>query len=379
MAAPGRSAVPIVRAEGAESVSRIQVRNIWLLMLYASECRHRDRIRQGAEKNPDDLPDLIAEILSWLVERRLRRNLSFGYRRREDDLTRVRGRIDLLHTERRRLIESGRVACRFEELTVDTPRNRYVRAALSRLARLEAIDSDLGHRCRQLAFTLARMGVGAQKPEWGEVSAGRIGFHDADDRSMLDVARLAFDLAIPTEDETGGQYLFRPDRDQHWLRRLFEKAVWGFYDITLSKEGWRVKHGSCLHWTIQGQTSERMEQILPSMQTDIILEHQELRKRIIIDTKFTKILTRGWYRDETLKSGYLYQIYAYLRSQEKAMDPMSLDSIGLLLHPSTGFDLNEAAVIQGHEVRFATVDLAAESQRIREQLRLIAESCGGLR
>ena len=38
-------------------------------------------------------------------------------------------------------------------------------------------------------------------------------------------------------------------------------------------------------------------------------------RRIVIDTKFTSIVTAGWYREETLRSGYVYQIYAYLRSQ----------------------------------------------------------------
>ena len=132
---------PGVAAEGGETgighIGRIPVRNIWLLMLYASRLyrvlpMHR---RSTVEEEPDQLPDLVAEILTHAVERRLRRNLSFGFRQREADLNRVRGRIDLLRTERRQLLRRGRVACRFEELTVDTPMNRYVRAALVRVGK----------------------------------------------------------------------------------------------------------------------------------------------------------------------------------------------------------------------------------------------------
>ena len=36
------------------------------------------------------------------------------------------------------------------------------------------------------------------------------------------------------------------------------------------------------------------------------LEHDASDRRIVIDTKFTSILTDGWYRDETLRSGYLF-------------------------------------------------------------------------
>ena len=68
------------------------------------------------------------------------------------------------------------------------------------------------------------------------------------------------------------------------------------------------------------------------------------------------------------KSGYLYQIYSYPRSQEKDHDPLSRDATGMLLHPSAGADVYESGVIQGHEVRFATADLAASIQAIRERL-----------
>ena len=92
------------------TVGRIPVRNIWLLMLYASDLyRELPRARSVAvEEDPDDLPNLVAELLTHAVERRMRRNLSFGYRRRHADLDRVRGRIDLLRTERRQLLQRGR-------------------------------------------------------------------------------------------------------------------------------------------------------------------------------------------------------------------------------------------------------------------------------
>ncbi len=117
--------------------------------------------------------------------------------------------------------------------------------------------------------------------------------------------------------------------------------------------------------------------MLPSMRTDIILNHIETGRRIVIDTKFTSVVTRGWYREETLRNGYVYQIYTYLRSQEGRGDPFAENASGLLLHPSVGDSFNESVVIQNHEIRFATVDLGATAKDIREQLlRVVGEvSC----
>ena len=346
---------------------RIPVRNIWLLLLYASDFfRHlNEDKRAGVEENPDDIPDLIAEILAHEVERRLARNLSLGWKTRNNVLNRVRGRIDLRQTETRRLLERGKVACRFDELTIDTPRNRLVRAALAKLAGI-AQRPELARRCRSLAAWLDRLGVKGEKPARTEVSVDTFGRFDADDRLMVAAARLSFDMALPNE-EQGSTALTSPHREIRWLRGLFEKSVAGFYAVALTHEGWRVNHGKTIHWP-QNNPTPGIGSILPSMKTDIVLEHPGLNHRIVVDTKFTAVLTPGRYRGESLRSEYIYQIYAYLRSQERDSDPLSANASGLLLHPSVSEMVDEAVVIQGHPIRFATVDLAGLASEIRCQL-----------
>ena len=52
---------------------------------------------------------------------------------------------------------------------------------------------------------------------------------------MAAAAHLAFDLALPTE-AAGNKLLARPDREIIWVKRLYEKAVGGFYDVVLSSK-----------------------------------------------------------------------------------------------------------------------------------------------
>jgi 5-methylcytosine-specific restriction enzyme subunit McrC len=158
-----------------------------------------------------------------------------------------------------------------------------------------------------------------------------------------------------------------PDRDEIWARRLYERAVGGFYDVVLAPAGWEVRRGSTLEWQTEGATSG-IGAMLPQMRTDIVLTHRPSSRRIVIDTKFNSILTSGWHKHETLRSGYLYQIYAYLRSQAGRGDPLADTASGLLLHPAIDQMLDEAVTIQGHVLRFATVNLAASPSEIRDQL-----------
>lgn len=345
---------------------RIPVRNLWLLMLYASDLyRHLGESRVAVEDNPDEIADLVAEILCHQVETRLMRNLSYGYESRSQVLSRVRGRIDVLATERNRLLDKGQVHCRFDALTIDTPRNRYVCAALLGLTGLVG-RADLARRCRGLALSLERLGVTAEKPHHYSHRTERFGRHDRADQKMIAAAELVFSLALPTEKD--GQFqLPAPGADVGWLRTLFEKAIAGFYAVTLERHEWQVAPGQRLAWQTSHE-SDGVAQILPGMKTDIVIEHWPPSQRLVIDTKFNSITTGGWYREDTLRSSYIYQMYAYLRSQERASCEASLTSSGMLLHPAIDVVMTERVTIQGHPIWFCTVDLDSSAVSIRERL-----------
>lgn len=347
-------------------IGKIPIRNIWLLMLYASDLyRHLGSKKLDVEDNPDQIANLVAEILCHLVEERLARNLSYGYNCKEAEVSRVRGRINVLTTERHRLLDKGKICCRFDELTLDTIRNRYVLTALDRLSKF-GIKSSLANRCGSLALKLSNLGVSKVKPSGYSYQTERFGRHDVADQKMVAAAELAFSLALPTEFE-GQFHLTNPDTDIKWLRKLFEKAVAGFYSVALDKREWLVAPSKQFYWQVS-EKSAGIDKILPSMETDIIIDQRLSNKRLIIDTKFNSVTMKGWYRNETLRSGYLYQMYAYLRSQENERNLRSLTSCGMLLHPAVDDEVAEMVKIQGHVIWFCTVNLGDSAISIRKRL-----------
>ena len=71
------------KQQNVRRVDGVPIRNLWLLMLYASDLfRIRGKDLVGAEEIPDDLPDIVAELLAYAVEERLRRNLHRSYEHR---------------------------------------------------------------------------------------------------------------------------------------------------------------------------------------------------------------------------------------------------------------------------------------------------------
>jgi len=104
------------------------------------------------------------------------------------------------------------------------------------------------------------------------------------------------------------------------------------------------------------------------MQTYIRLDDARASRRMVIETKFTGIVTAGWRREVTLRSENLCQIYAYLRSQIGQGDALGDHAEGVLLDPTIGEAIEEAISVHGHRMRFSTVDLAADGAAVRQQL-----------
>lgn len=351
--------------------TEIPIRNIWVLMLYASDLYQLPKVgNSGVEDRPDDIPELIAEILCDSVEKRLRLNLTASFRTERSNLDRVRGRIMILETTRKRMLDRGKVACEFEALSIDTARNRYVLTALEKCLR-KLRDPKLSSRCRKSISALRSLGVANIRPSDSTMSLERFTRNDYNDRLMLSASKFAHDMTIPNEN-MGKIKLNRPGHDERWFRALFEKAVSGFYRVAATPLGWKVQPGKWLKWQVE-EKSDRIEELMPNMKTDIFLEHRHKQRRIVIDTKFNEILVPGQYRADTFRSRYIYQIYAYVQSQSPVDTLEKYDTNGILLHPATGEDLDECVRIQGNTYRFATVDLAGNTGSIKSRLQSLLD------
>ncbi|MGI4746201.1 MAG: 5-methylcytosine-specific restriction endonuclease system specificity protein McrC [Janthinobacterium lividum] len=343
----------------------IPVRNLWMLLIYASDlASFRDALEADVDGDVE-LGDLLARLLVVVVERRLRRSLSRGYEDRRRALPRVRGRIDWLETESGMLLRRGQVMCRYEDLTHDTPRNRLVRAALEAAA-YQVSNSEVARDCRRMARLLAQSGVSEGRPSRAEMSRDQLARHDADDRLMVAVARLALDLVLPSEAPGKRTTATSLERDEALLRSIFERAVAGLYRHELhGRNGWKISPQKTLRWQVENATAGVAGR-LPRMAADIVLQHGP--RRIILDTKFTNALKPRPHGGFGFVSAHIYQLYAYLRSQSGAGDTVADAAEGVLLYPAVDEVLDEAVMIQGHRLRFVAVDLSAPSAMLREAL-----------
>lgn len=343
----------------------IPLRNLWHMLLYAWRLpAYLRRWDAAAEKAPD-LPALLATILADLLEQRLRVGLGRDYRTEKGELRGVRGRIDFDESLRLLSFQNGRACCRFPVFSPDAPKNRMIRATVDRLARLGilGVDRSRGETLRARLRGLARVldGVALTPPDTALIRRQPLARGEEDYRLMLALCDLLWRTAMPAE-ETGHAPGLGLDRDSVTLHEIYERFVANFYKLRLA-DNWSIAAQPTLTWA-----GDRASPLMPVMRPDLVLTDTQGGRRVVIDTKFTGTsLVRNQYGSERFASGHIYQLYAYLRSQE-GRGPLHRAAEGVLLYPEVGRSLDEAVELDGHRLLFQTVDLALPWRRIEERL-----------
>lgn len=344
--------------------TRIEVRSVWFLLMYASGVLDRirgevrERILSGEDDN--DLLDALALLLANEASDRMRRMLAKGYRQRREVVTRVRGRIDHLGTARGRLMDAGRIQCTYSEQTVDLPRYRHILVTL-RHAAVVARDGNVRSFCLETAQMLEREGVVPQDPTRAQMSREQYGHFDIGDRDLVGLSELVRLMSAP-EHEEGEASLPKLMHDEHAFRDLFERAVKGFYEMHLGPSGYRFGTRR-ERWPAQGNAEDLA--FLPSLNVDVVMRSST--RQVIVECKFGRVFDAGYHGGPKLKAGYVRQLHSYCTVFSRGvLQPTEGLLLAALADGSPGRDLT--FVLDGFPVRVREIDLSRPPSEVRAAL-----------
>lgn len=359
-------------ATGQTTAYGIPIRNLWYMLLYAWQETPRSPYWQmtGVEESPS-LDALLAYCLSTLLQQRLRIGLGCSYMPEQQTLRGVRGRIQLTHSLKQRSFERGQVVCQFEQYSVNAPKNQIIRSTLFYLAQRGELGPDrkraegLRHTLRRLVWDLDGIDLIELTPEL--IHRQQAERHDRDYRIMLSICDLVLQRRMPTE-EAGHFYLSQLERDRLLLHRVYETFVANFYRYHLSE--WIVLPQKSLAW------HEKLPSpYLPTMKPDLCLQEKSTGRLIVLDTKFTaKSLVENRWGKEIFNPSHLYQIYAYLSTQDH-LSQHHRQATGILLYPAVRDELSEHVELLNHQIRIECVNLVAPWQYIEQRLLSLIQEC----
>ncbi len=343
----------------------IPIRNLWHMLLYAwNEPSLKEQVDMAEVESAPTLDALLALVLMKFIQQRTRIGLGRGYVETSRRVRAVRGRVNFPESLKQQTFEHGEANCDFQQYSVNEPRNQIVRSTLARLIQVGEFGPDqaqadrLRHRLRWLVRNLNGIDWIELTPEL--IRRRALVQNDNDYRMMLSICELILMRWMPLEAEWVHPFP-GVDRQALILHRIYERFVANFYRMHL--KGWDVSAQKRLDWHAQ-TSSEHLPALIP----DLILAAEETGQIIILDTKFTAgSLVENQWGKPVYDSSHLYQLYAYLRSQEH-VSARYRTATGILLYPVVQAQLSESIRLQDHVIRIESVNLAAPWEEVEKQL-----------
>ncbi len=319
----------------------------------------------SADSMAHTAPSLLEILIANFAEKLLtevRRGLPRRYLPCEDQLSALRGRLDVTRQFSRNAVRPDRLACRFDQLEADTPLLRIVASAvpfLQRHARLQENHRKLSE-LRHWLHEVPRMPI-AQLP-WKDVQITRANKRWGELHRLAELL-LRRNWQSVDRDVNGalGITLLFPMNDlfEKYIAMLLRRALAPHRIKVLEQGG----HRKCLGQWAEGEFLSTTAGRAFSTKPDIRLE-SDGQLLAVIDTKWKKMVAPT-HKTHGLRQSDVYQLMAYARLYDGADVALLYPSL-----PGQGEQRHTPFGIAGGGERFdvMSVDISMDRANVERQL-----------
>ena len=320
---------------------KIPVDRVMFLVTYALDPRHWRRYSFDLTPDADVLESIIPAFTHHTREA-VRRGLLQGYRREEEALHTVRGRIRFDEQIKRRFGVPLPIEVTFDEFTEDIEENRLLKTALHRLAHLPVRSTQARRDVNALRPVFDAVGLGAYSQGVPEVHYTPLNNHY---RSAVELARLIIDnssLELFHGKVTGASFMLD-------MNQVFEKFLYVALgeSLELSESQWKTQK----HLTLDETKSI-------DLYPDLVW-HIANRPIFVGDAKYKRITSTDF------PNADIYQMLAYCTAA-------NLPS-GLLIYAKGESDPATYNITNANKaIELAAIDLSGQPEDILRQVKGLA-------
>ena len=339
----------------------IWIHNIYYMLSYAFEELKKNNYEYIAREEFERIQDLFAEILYKGVSAQLKRGLHREHVNRTEDLSILRGRLDIRGTIDNQLRCRNMLRCEYDNLSENNLFNRILKATLSLLCRERSVSPVRRAKLKQLMpFFLEVDEIDIRNIRWNSFVYQR---NNQVYRMLINICYFIIDGMLMTTET--GKYRMATFSDEH-MCRLFERFVLEYYRVhhrELSPNPDRIA------WNICPEEATMID-FLPAMRSDIVLHRGD--QTLVIDTKYYSHAMQRHFDKPTIHSANMYQIFTYVKN----FDVEDTGKVsGLLLYAKTDEDITPdlSASFGKNRIRVKTLDLNQKFSGITQQLEELLE------
>ncbi|MGX6443566.1 5-methylcytosine-specific restriction endonuclease system specificity protein McrC [Neobacillus sp. K501] len=343
----------------------IHIKNIYYMLTYAFQVLKQSNYDEIASEEFENIQDLLAAILAKGIAKQLKQGLYREYITECDNLSVMRGKLNIHGTIHNKLQRKQKLTCEYDELSENNVFNQILKTTAIILIR----QSTLSIKRRTALKKLMLFFNGVDRIEPSYIKWNKLQYQRSNQtyKMLLNICYFVLEGLLLSTDK--GEYRMATFLDDQHMSRLYEKFVLEYYRYhhpylraTASQVAWNLDDG--------------VVDFLPIMQTDIILRYGEII--LIIDTKYyaQTMQVQGRYDSRTLHSNNLYQIFTYVKNQDVGNTG---NVAGMLLYAKTEETITPDCdfMMGGNKISVKTLDLNISFNNIASQLDRIAESYFG--
>ena len=281
----------------------IRVQNIYYMLAYAFQVLHEQGYKDVATENFGNTAELLAAILCRGVSGQIKRGLCRQYITSEEPLCCPRGKIELGESIKTQTIRKKQLVCAYDEFSVDAYTNRIIKTTMELLLRADISKPGKKELRKLLIFFDEVSFLDIHTINW-KIRYDR---NNQTYRMLIAVCQLVIKGLLQTSAD--GTVRIMDYADDQSMAKLYEKFILGYF---------RREHPDIKTYSpqIAWQVSDGHRNLLPAMQSDLVLSNSRTKKTLIIDAKFYShnLQRKAPYMAETIHSGNLYQILAYVKN-----------------------------------------------------------------
>ena len=314
----------------------------------------------------ENLLEILIKIFSEKLADAVRKGMPHRYVRMEDDLSALRGALDVTRQFSRHAVNPSRLACRFDVLSGDIVLNRIMRAAIRCLSRISR-NHDNQQRLRELLFIYSDVAdIHISELRWDEVVIDRTNMRW---KELLSLAEMLLKRRFQTTNLGSGHgfsLLFE-------MNKLFEEYIGRLMERAASGTGYQV--------SLQGGRKDclfEVETDLSFFQTkpDILIRRGGDITHIV-DTKWKRMTPKIDDPKQGVSQADVYQMMAYGRiyncTNVLLLYPHHavLPSEKIFQHYSIGNAKSDESLF------VATIDLSASKHKQQQDVRALFSQITG--
>ena len=338
----------------------IPIQNIYYMLSYAFQVLNEQGYKNLATEQFGNTAELCAAILAKGISAQLKRGLGREYLLRNEPMSTLRGKIDISESLKTQSLLKKQMVCSYDDFSVNSHMNRIIKSTVELLLKANIAKNRKKELRKLLVYFSEVETVDLYTVDW-HLQYNR---NNQTYRMLISICYLVVKGLL--QSQADGTKKLMDFFDEQRMCRLYEKFILEYY----RKHYPEIKaNPSQIPWQLDDGVSD----MLPVMQTDIMLFHKD--RVLIIDAKYYGHTTQQQFGVNTLHSNNLYQIFTYVKNKEHEMAGSPHTVSGMLLYART----DEAVLpdneyrMSGNSVSVRTLNLDCDFAGVSTQLDAIAE------